>query len=883
MKLRPKYNIVLSTARTLNSGISACDMMEAEMLIITPTIGGAGGVYTITQVTITLNAKYGTIGIYAPVITLTDSEGNISIFNRNNTSNIYLPSSPVPISAGVYYFDIDDFTYTLTNNELCSKDLRYEIEFNTFEHDLPAPIAAASYLLDGATLSSITGALSLSSNGSLTFSWDWGDGTTFGTGVTPGNHTYSYNGTYNLTLTVTDAAGKQGVVTFIIRVALAPVAVQKVPVAVQKVPVYGAYVHSHFYTLDASSSTSSDLSGDATYVKWSFYDYLTGAFIAATGFGDYLRIFQQGTWLSGSYKRASFWPNALVIAYNSSASRILARLQVQDANFNTSNNLEEVLVYTKPVVRWKGDTALQGVDGVVSIDPVTYNFADQHYKITGYVTNGTAHPFIPLTDRTIVLGITQVGVGQLAQLEFDYSTFINSATQTPITEVYPVAGGIADWNDLKIYMIFTVNNQGKIEFTFDKYQYSVDHGFIDSADDTADGAGSLEVAVLCIENNDLLLSSATSTAVLPPVTSAFEEVGGSYITFSGLKNRIIASVPDALIEFYEDGERAFYLPLGVGDFSQSTSVVGAPVGGIAVGLTDTSLDARLDPDVFINVTSASPDDSANRYRYDHVSDSTWEFVESLNNGFINGQALHAYERLIFESYPIYFIAGVVGEVARLAVAYLDTAVWQIMPIINTDISVKEILGITVDQYNNIYFAGNHCVRRLKWTPTVEDADDPSTWLPASFTLETVAGMPNIAGNTLNVTGLLSRFSAVKDIVIVEENYGNLGYPRLMITTGSNQLVLLTPTENTGNPSLDFTTSLLSGSITGASGNENGVNTIARFNNPVGIAKKSNTEFFVSDNNGLRKVTFIGNTTINVITIVAYDDNKAITTGEKIIF
>src|SRR5262249_57902733 len=41
------------------------------------------------------------------------------------------------------------------------------------------------------------------------YAWDFGDGAT-GTGVTPPAHTYASAGTFNVTLTVTDSAGKVG-------------------------------------------------------------------------------------------------------------------------------------------------------------------------------------------------------------------------------------------------------------------------------------------------------------------------------------------------------------------------------------------------------------------------------------------------------------------------------------------------------------------------------------------------------------------------------------------------------------------------------------------------------------------------------------------------
>jgi PKD repeat protein len=49
-----------------------------------------------------------------------------------------------------------------------------------------------------------------------TWEWDWGDGSTF-FGQTPGTHNYGSRGTYSVTLTVTNAAGRNTTGAVIIR------------------------------------------------------------------------------------------------------------------------------------------------------------------------------------------------------------------------------------------------------------------------------------------------------------------------------------------------------------------------------------------------------------------------------------------------------------------------------------------------------------------------------------------------------------------------------------------------------------------------------------------------------------------------------------------
>ncbi|MFN8572333.1 MAG: PKD domain-containing protein [Gemmatimonadaceae bacterium] len=60
------------------------------------------------------------------------------------------------------------------------------------------------------------------STGATTFDWDFGDGTAHGTGATP-SHTYADNGTYAVTLTVTDAAGSATATTSATITNVAPV------------------------------------------------------------------------------------------------------------------------------------------------------------------------------------------------------------------------------------------------------------------------------------------------------------------------------------------------------------------------------------------------------------------------------------------------------------------------------------------------------------------------------------------------------------------------------------------------------------------------------------------------------------------------------------
>jgi PKD repeat protein len=77
-----------------------------------------------------------------------------------------------------------------------------------------APTAAAAGSPTG-----FDGSRSRDPSGTITgYSWDFGDGSTPGTGVTP-QHTYANAGTYAVKLTVTSNAGKTGTATHLVTVA----------------------------------------------------------------------------------------------------------------------------------------------------------------------------------------------------------------------------------------------------------------------------------------------------------------------------------------------------------------------------------------------------------------------------------------------------------------------------------------------------------------------------------------------------------------------------------------------------------------------------------------------------------------------------------------
>ncbi|MGO4122736.1 PKD domain-containing protein, partial [Arthrobacter sp. YAF16] len=83
-----------------------------------------------------------------------------------------------------------------------------------------APVAAFTSGVSGLT-ANVNGAGSTDSDGTIaSYAWDFGDGGT-GTGVTA-SHTYAAEGTYTVTLTVTDNGGAKGTVSHSVSVAAPP-------------------------------------------------------------------------------------------------------------------------------------------------------------------------------------------------------------------------------------------------------------------------------------------------------------------------------------------------------------------------------------------------------------------------------------------------------------------------------------------------------------------------------------------------------------------------------------------------------------------------------------------------------------------------------------
>ena len=126
----------------------------------------------------------------------------------------------------------------------------------------PNPVISAPVCL--ARACNFFGSGSTDPNGdAITYLWNWGDNTATSTGVTP-THTFAADGTYTVTLFVTDTWGKTASTTRV--VTIAKPATNQPPVPVIGAPSCVARVCS------MSSAGSADPNGDAFTYLWNFGD-----------------------------------------------------------------------------------------------------------------------------------------------------------------------------------------------------------------------------------------------------------------------------------------------------------------------------------------------------------------------------------------------------------------------------------------------------------------------------------------------------------------------------------------------------------------------------------------------------------------------------------
>lgn len=128
-----------------------------------------------------------------------------------------------------------------------------------------APVPTFTQSCLGLTCSvSSAGTADPNSGDTISYSWNWGDGTAPSTGASPGSHLYAAAGTYTITLTTTDGWGKSA--TTIRTVNLAEPASNTAPTA-----AFTATCAS-FTTCTMNSAGTVDAEGDSIRYAWDFGD-----------------------------------------------------------------------------------------------------------------------------------------------------------------------------------------------------------------------------------------------------------------------------------------------------------------------------------------------------------------------------------------------------------------------------------------------------------------------------------------------------------------------------------------------------------------------------------------------------------------------------------
>jgi PKD repeat protein len=128
-----------------------------------------------------------------------------------------------------------------------------------------APVPTFTQSCQGLTCAvSSAGTADPNSGDSITYSWNWGDGTALSTGASPAAHTYAAPGSYVITLTTTDGWGKFASTTR--NISLVEPAGNTAPV-----PEFTSSCVS-YTTCTFSSAATVDNQGDAIRYAWTFGD-----------------------------------------------------------------------------------------------------------------------------------------------------------------------------------------------------------------------------------------------------------------------------------------------------------------------------------------------------------------------------------------------------------------------------------------------------------------------------------------------------------------------------------------------------------------------------------------------------------------------------------
>jgi hypothetical protein len=149
-----------------------------------------------------------------------------------------------------------------------------------------------------------------------------------------------------------------------------------------------------------------------------------------------------------------------------------------------------------------------------------------------------------------------------------------------------------------------------------------------------------------------------------------------------------------------------------------------------------------------------------------------------------------------------------------------------------------IFGLAMDRSNTLYVAdyGNYTVRKLK--PVFNANNQPTNWV-----VTTIAGLAGVTGGTDGTNGD-ARFQSLRGITV--DNAGNL-----YVTSGTT-VRMLTPIGT------NWVTRTIAG-LYGVGNTTDGVGSVARFNQPAGIASDSFGALILADqfSHTIRKLTPVG--------------------------
>lgn len=239
--------VVTNSAGASSSASASVTVKDAPK----PPVANAGGPYTATTgVPLTLSAAASNDPAGLPLT-------YAWTFGDGGTATGVTPSHTYAASG----------TYTATVVATSSAGLSSSATANVVVKDAPkAPVANAGgpYTAKAGDSVTFSGAASSDPQGeTLTYSWDFGDGSAKATGVAP-THTYSSAGTYTVTLTVTNTdnlSNTQTATATITAVAVPPVA-----------NAGGPYTGTAGTAVNFSGAASSDANGQTLTYSWDFGD-----------------------------------------------------------------------------------------------------------------------------------------------------------------------------------------------------------------------------------------------------------------------------------------------------------------------------------------------------------------------------------------------------------------------------------------------------------------------------------------------------------------------------------------------------------------------------------------------------------------------------------